>query len=65
MVSGGPKMDIVVKDLNIPYMVVFELMKELRKLSAFKFSPILMITTESALVMNLAGKYAGATGWIV
>ncbi len=64
-VTGGPKMDIVVTDLNMPEMDGIELIKELRKLSAFKFTPILMLTTESALDKKQAGKEAGATGWIV
>jgi two-component system chemotaxis response regulator CheY len=64
-VVAGPKMDIVVTDLNMPEMDGIALIKELRKLSAFKFTPILMLTTESALEKKQAGKEAGATGWIV
>jgi two-component system chemotaxis response regulator CheY len=64
-VSGGAKMDIVVTDLNMPEMDGISLIKELRKLAAFKFTPILMLTTESALEKKQEGKQAGATGWIV
>lgn len=64
-VAGGPKMDIVVTDLNMPEMDGIALIKELRKLSAFRFTPILMLTTESAAEKKQAGKEAGATGWIV
>jgi two-component system, chemotaxis family, chemotaxis protein CheY len=64
-VSGGQKMDIVVTDLNMPEMDGITLIKELRRLSAFKFTPILMLTTESAIEKKQAGKEAGATGWIV
>jgi two-component system, chemotaxis family, chemotaxis protein CheY len=64
-VSGGPKMDIVVTDLNMPEMDGIALIRELRKMSAFKFTPILMLTTESALEKKQEGKAAGATGWIV
>lgn len=64
-VAGGPKMDIVVTDLNMPRMDGIELITELRKMGAFKFTPILMLTTESALEKKQAGKSAGATGWIV
>ena len=42
-----------------------ELIKELRKLPVFKFTPILMLTTESTEEKKRAGKDAGATGWIV
>jgi two-component system, chemotaxis family, chemotaxis protein CheY len=64
-VTGGPKMDIVVTDLNMPEMDGITLIKELRKMASFKFTPILMLTTESADDKKKAGKEAGATGWIV
>jgi two-component system, chemotaxis family, chemotaxis protein CheY len=64
-VTGGAKMDIVVSDLNMPEMDGISLIKELRKMPAFKFTPILMLTTESAADKKQAGKEAGATGWIV
>lgn len=64
-VAAGSKMDIVVTDLNMPEMDGIALIKELRKLSAFKFTPILMLTTESAAEKKQAGKEAGTTGWIV
>jgi two-component system, chemotaxis family, chemotaxis protein CheY len=64
-IAGGPKMDIVVTDLNMPVMDGISLIKELRKMAAFKFTPILMLTTESSADKKQAGKDAGATGWIV
>jgi two-component system, chemotaxis family, chemotaxis protein CheY len=64
-VSCGAKMDIVVTDLNMPEMDGIALIKELRKLATFKFTPILMLTTESAMEKKKEGKEAGATGWIV
>ncbi len=64
-VATGPKMDIVVTDLNMPEMDGITLTKELRKVNAFKFTPILMLTTESAAEKKQAGKEAGATGWLV
>ena len=64
-VAAGSKMDIVVTDLNMPEMDGISLIKELRKMAAFKFTPILMLTTESAIEKKQAGKEAGATGWIV
>ncbi|MGZ8385032.1 MAG: response regulator [Nitrospira sp.] len=64
-VSGGAKMDIIVTDLNMPEMDGIALIKELRRMSTFKFTPILMLTTESAMEKKKEGKEAGATGWIV
>jgi two-component system chemotaxis response regulator CheY len=63
--AGDVKLDIVVTDLNMPEMDGITLIKELRKLTTFKFTPILMLTTESAMEKKKEGKEAGATGWIV
>lgn len=64
-VEAGTKLDIVVTDLNMPEMDGITLIKELRRLTAYKFTPILMLTTESAQEKKKEGKEAGATGWIV
>ena len=62
---GGATIDMVVSDLNMPNMDGITLITELRKLPAFKFIPIIMLTTESQADRKQAGKTAGATGWIV
>jgi two-component system chemotaxis response regulator CheY len=57
--------DMVITDLNMPRMDGLTLIKELRALSTFKFTPIILLTTESQADRKEAGKTAGATGWIV
>lgn len=57
--------DLVITDVNMPNMDGITLCQELRKLPAFKFTPILMLTTESSGDMKMKGKAAGATGWLV
>jgi two-component system chemotaxis response regulator CheY len=57
--------DLVVTDVNMPNMDGIELIAELRKLPNFKFTPLLMLTTESGMDKKQQGKAAGATGWIV
>ena len=64
-VTTGTKPDLVVTDLNMPEMDGITLIKEIRKNAALKFTPILMLTTESADDKKKAGQAAGATGWIV
>lgn len=49
----------------MPNMDGIALIKELRSLPEFKFTPILMLTTESGVDKKSEGKAAGATGWIV
>ena len=55
----------VVTDINMPNMDGIVLITELRKLDHYKYTPILVLTTESGVGKKLTGKAAGATGWIV
>ncbi len=57
--------DIVLTDVNMPNMDGIQLIKELRKLPQYKFTPMLLLTTESAESKKAEGKAAGATGWLV
>lgn len=57
--------DLVLSDVNMPVMDGIELVKNLRSLPEYKFTPILMLTTESAGDKKMQGKNAGATGWLV
>jgi len=64
-VAKNQKFDLVLTDVNMPRMDGITLAKELRSLPNFKFTPILMLTTEAGLNKKQEGKAAGATGWIV
>ncbi|WP_404342057.1 response regulator [Pseudoalteromonas mariniglutinosa] len=57
--------DAVISDVNMPVMDGITLIRELRSLPNYKFTPLLMLTTESGLDKKVEGKAAGATGWIV
>ena len=59
------KFDLVLTDVNMPLMDGITLTRELRALPAYRFVPILMLTTEAGQDRKLEGKAAGATGWIV
>ncbi|WP_286239184.1 response regulator [Neptuniibacter halophilus] len=63
--AQGARFDLVLTDVNMPIMDGITLCGELRKLPAFKFTPILVLTTESSPEMKQRGKTAGATGWLV
>ncbi len=64
-VVNGQKVDVFITDLNMPNMDGIQLIRELRAKSEYKFTPILMLTTESDDQKKQEGKTAGATGWIV
>ncbi len=59
------KVNLVITDVNMPRMDGISLIKELRNLPDYKFTPILMLTTESSSEKKQQGKEAGATGWLV
>ncbi len=63
--AKGQNIDLVLTDVNMPRMDGISLIKELRAQPNFKFTPILMLTTESGVDKKTEGKNAGATGWIV
>ena len=63
--AAGVKVDLLITDLNMPGKNGIELIREVRKLPAYKFLPILFLTTESQQSKKLEAKAAGASGWIV
>ena len=63
--NAGAKPNLVITDLNMPNMDGISLIKAIRDMPAYKFTPVLMLTTESADDKKKEGQSAGATGWIV
>ncbi len=59
------KFDVIISDVNMPVMDGLAMIREVRKLPSCKFTPILMLTTESGNDKKSEGRAAGATGWIV
>ena len=64
-VAKTQKFDAVITDVNMPRMDGIELIRQLRALPSYKFTPLLMLTTESGADKKSEGKAAGATGWLV
>lgn len=56
--------DLVITDINMPNMDGITLTAKLRELETFKFTPILILTTETSEPRKMEAKQAGATGWI-
>lgn len=61
----GRKVHVVISDVNMPRMDGITLVKNIRQLPAYKFTPIVMLTTESEEGKKLEGKAAGAKAWMV
>ena len=59
------RVDLIVTDLNMPNLDGIGLIREVRSKGSHRFTPILMLTTESDPARKAAGQEAGATGWVV
>lgn len=61
----GQKVHMLLTDLNMPNMDGIELIKTLKANPAYKFLPMVMLTTESEESKKKEGQQAGAKAWIV
>jgi two-component system chemotaxis response regulator CheY len=61
----GQKVHLIICDVNMPNMDGLAFLKELRQNSNYKFTPIIMLTTEAQEAKKQEGKAAGAKAWIV
>ncbi len=61
----GASFDLIVTDVNMPNLDGIGLVKKVREQPAYKYTPIVVLTTESQGSKMEEGKAAGATGWIV
>jgi len=64
-IAKQQKFALVLADVNMPNMDGLSLVRALRGLPEYKFTPLLMLTTESTPEKKAEGKSAGATGWLV
>lgn len=62
---GGYRPDLIVTDVNMPQMDGLTLIKEVRKAPGLRFTPVLVLTTESQQTKRDEARASGATGWIV
>jgi two-component system chemotaxis response regulator CheY len=56
---------MVITDLNMPNLDGIGLSESMRANAAYKYIPLILLTTESSDLKKQEGKHAGITGWIV
>ncbi len=61
----GQKVHLIISDVNMPVMDGIEFLKAVKQMSTYKFTPIIMLTTESAEEKKRQGQAAGARAWVV
>ena len=61
----GRKINLIISDVNMPVMDGITFVTEAKKLASYKFTPVIMLTTESSDAKKAAGKAAGVKAWVV
>jgi two-component system chemotaxis response regulator CheY len=61
----GRKINLIVSDVNMPNMDGITFVKAAKQLPAYKFTPVIMLTTEAGEEKKAEGKAAGVRAWVV
>jgi len=61
----GQKVHLIISDVNMPVMDGIAFLKTVKQMPAYKFTPVIMLTTESAEEKKREGQAAGARAWVV
>lgn len=62
---NGQRVHLMISDVNMPNMDGISFVKEVKTRAEYKFTPIIMLTTESAEDKKMQGQAAGAKAWMV
>jgi two-component system chemotaxis response regulator CheY len=61
----GQKIHLIISDVNMPNMDGIRFVKAVKQMAPYKFTPIIMLTTESEEAKKREGQAAGARAWVV
>ncbi len=61
----GQKVHLIVSDVNMPNMDGITFVKQVKQMPNYKFTPIIMLTTEAQEGKKREGQAAGAKAWVV
>jgi two-component system chemotaxis response regulator CheY len=61
----GQKVHLIVSDVNMPNMDGITFVKNVKAMPAYRFTPVIMLTTESQEAKKREGQAAGAKAWVV
>ncbi len=62
---NGQKIHLVISDLNMPNLDGIGFVREMKKHQSYRFTPVVILTTETSAEKRAEGKSAGATAWVV
>ncbi len=61
----GRKIDLIITDVYMPQLDGLGLVKQVKQLSTYRFTPIMLLTRESADGPRLQAQLLGAKAWVV
>lgn len=61
----GRRLHLIVSDLNMPELDGLGLLRAVRTLPAHRFTPLVLLTTESSPAKKAQARAAGATAWML
>lgn len=61
----GEKIHLIISDVNMPVMDGITFLKEVKQHPSYRFTPVIMLTTEAGEDKKQEGRAAGAKAWII
>lgn len=61
----GDKIHLIISDVNMPNMDGITFVKQVKQHPRYKFTPVIMLTTEAGKDKMAEGRAAGAKAWVV
>lgn len=61
----GQRIHLIISDVNMPNMDGISFLKAVKANPKYKFTPVIMLTTEAGQAKMAEGKAAGAKAWVV
>ncbi len=61
----GRKFNLIISDVNMPNMDGISFVKAAKQLPNYRFTPIIMLTTEGDAAKKQEGKDAGVRAWVI
>lgn len=59
------QMDLIITDLYMPELTGFDLVREVRKIESYKYTPVIVLTAESSKNIAEQGRDLGVSAWVV
>jgi two-component system chemotaxis response regulator CheY len=60
----GERIHLIISDINMPVLDGIGFLKEVKRHPSYKFTPVIMLTTEAGEDKKKEGREAGAKAWI-